>query len=74
MDMLEVIFSKYGKMMLRTNEVAELTGRSESMLVKDRMEGVGAPYIKMGKGHSATVYYPLNELVQWIEEKQIKTA
>lgn len=74
MDLLQILFDKYGKAQLNPDETAEVTGRSKIMLQKDRMAGVGFRYVKVGKQKSAKVYYPLTEIVNFIENNQVQTA
>ena len=74
MDLLQLLFDKYGKAQLTPEEAAEVTGRSKIMLQKDRMAGVGLRYVKVGKQKSAKVYYPLTEIVNFLENNQVKTA
>jgi len=74
MNLLELLFNKYGKSQLNPNETAEVTGRSRCMLAKDRMDGVGVDYVKMGKGTNAKVFYPIKSIVEFLENNTIKTA
>lgn len=74
MSLLELIFAKYGKAQLTPDETAEVTGRSKIMLQKDRMAGVGLGYVKVGKQKSAKVYYPISEIINFLENNQIVTA
>ena len=74
MDLLQLLFNKYGKAQLTPAETAEVTGRSKIMLQKDRMAGVGLRYVKVGKEKSAKVYYPLTEIVNFLENNQVQTA
>ena len=74
MVLLTLLFDKYGKAQLTPKETAEVTGRSEIMLQKDRMAGIGLRYVKVGKQKSAKVYYPLTEIVNFIENNQVQTA
>lgn len=74
MDLLQLLFEKYGKVQLTPDETEEVTGRSKIMLQKDRMAGVGLRYIKVGKQKSAKVYYPLTEIVNFLENNQVKTV
>lgn len=74
MELLKILFDKYGKAQLTPDETAEVTGRSKIMLQKDRMAGVGLSYVKVGKQKSAKVYYPLTEIVNFLDNNQVKTA
>ena len=74
MDLLQLLFNKYGKTQLPPPQTSEVTGRSVIMLQKDRMAGVGLRYVKIGKGKSAKVYYPITEIVNFLENNQVQTA
>ena len=74
MDLLQILFNKYGKAQLSPDETAEVTGRSKIMLQKDRMAGVGLRYVKVSKQKSAKVYYPLTEIVNFLDNNQVQTA
>lgn len=73
-DLLQILFNRYGKMQLRPNETAEVTGRSTTSLQRDRMDGVGIDYVKVGKGTNAKVFYPIASIVQFLESNTIQTA
>jgi len=74
MDLLQILFNKYGKAQLTPEETAEVTGRSKIMLQKDRMAGIGLRYVKVGKQKSAKVYYPLSEIVNFLENNTVVTV
>jgi len=74
MDLLQLLFNKYGKAQLTPDETSEVTGRSKIMLQKDRMAGVGLRYVKVGKQKSAKVYYPLTEIVDFLDNNQVQTS
>ena len=74
MDLLQLLFDKYGKTQLTPEETATVTGRSKIMLQKDRMAGIGLQYVKVGKQKSAKVYYPLTEIVNFLDNNQVQTA
>jgi len=74
MGLLQILFDKYGKAQLTPDETAEVTGRSKIMLQKDRMAGIGLQYVKVGKQKSAKVYYPLTEIVNFLDNNQVQTA
>jgi hypothetical protein len=73
-NLLQMLFGKYGKAQLTPQETYEVTGRSVAMLQKDRTDGVGIEYIKIGKGPNAKVFYPIKSIVDFLENKTIKTA
>lgn len=74
MDLLQIIFNRYGKAQLSPDEASEVSNRSTAMLQKDRTDGVGIEYIKVGKGKNAKVYYPIASIVSFLENNTVKTA
>jgi hypothetical protein len=44
------------------------------MLQKDRTDGVGIEYVKVGKGKNAKVFYPITSIVAFLENNIVKTA
>ncbi len=74
MDLLQILFNKYGKVQLKPGEAAEAIGRSVFSLRDDRRKGIGLGYIKVGKGQSGKIYYPLEEIVNYLQNNTIKTA
>lgn len=70
----QMIFNKYGKALLTPDETAEVTGRSKAMLQKDRMDGIGLEYVKIGKGKNAKIYYEVTKLAESLQNNTIKTA
>ena len=74
MDLLQILFNKYGKVQLKPDETAEAIGRSVFSLRDDRRKGIGLNYIKIGKGQSGKIYYPLEEIVNYLQNNTIQTA
>ncbi|MCX6074906.1 MAG: DNA-binding protein [Campylobacterales bacterium] len=74
MELLQILFNQYKKVNLSPDETAKVSNRSKAMLAKDRMDGVGIEYIKMGKGTNAKVFYPIKAIVEFLETNTIKTA
>lgn len=72
--LFQILFESYKKVQLTPLETAEVTGRSATMLQKDRMAGLGIDYVKVGKGPNAKVYYPIACIVEFLENNTIKTA
>jgi hypothetical protein len=72
-NLLQMLFTKYGKAQLTPIETYEVTGRSVAMLQKDRTDGVGIEYLKIGKGTNAKVFYPIKAIVEFLENNRIKT-
>jgi len=74
MNLLEILYNKYGTVQLTPKQAAEATNRSVFSLRDDRKAGIGIGYIKIGKGRSGKIYYPLQEIVNFLENSTIKTA
>lgn len=74
MDLLQIIFNQYRKVQLSPDETAEVSNRSKAMLQKDRTDGVGIEYVKVGKGKNAKVFYPITSIVAFLENNTVKTA
>ncbi len=74
MNLLEILFNKYGTAQLTPDQTAETVNRSVFSLRDDRKAGIGIGYIKIGKGQSGKIYYPLQEIVNFLENNTIKTA
>lgn len=74
MNLLELLFNKYGSAQLTPDQAAEATNRGIYSLRDDRKAGIGIGYIKVGKGQSGKIYYPLQEIVNFLENNTVKTA
>ena len=74
MNLLEILFNKYGTVQLSPTQTAEATKRSIYSLRDDRKAGIGIGYIKIGKGQSGKIYYPLQEIVNFLDNNTVKTA
>ena len=56
--------------LLSDREVASITGRARSTLQKDRKQGGGLPYIRLGK----QVRYRRSDVERWLESRQSFTS
>ena len=56
------------KKYLKEREVAELIGRSIHTLRRDRFEGKGIPYVKIG----AQVIYPTNHVEKYLQDHLVE--
>jgi len=74
MGMLELLFQKYQKPQITTTELSKLIDRSEISLARDRAAGVGIGYGKHNNKENGKVYYPLQEVVKYLERNVVKTA
>lgn len=68
MDYTEMLFNKYGTALLKTKQVAEITGRTARTLTEDRRNNKGIPYRRLGDGDNSPVRYPIHEVSKWMNE------
>ena len=54
---------------LTEKQVREITGRALSTLRNERAQGVGIPYLKIGR----SVRYNLDDVVAFMESRRIQT-
>lgn len=73
-SVLEHLLNRFQKVQLTPSETSEITGRSIQMLQKDRTDGVGIEYIKMGKGKNSKVFYPIKSIADFLENNTVKTV
>lgn len=68
----KILFEKYGKIQLTTEETAEIVGRKKSTLETDRAEARGIPYSKCN-GMRGQVMYSITAIAKHLIDNQIKT-
>jgi len=60
---------------LKQNETAKLLNVSLATLYRMREQGIGPSYKKLdSKSKNGTVVYPLQEIVRYLTESNVKTA
>lgn len=71
----EMLFNKYGTLVLDTIQVSKLILRSKISLERDRRNAEGIPYTKLGSTiGSGKATYNINDISTYIVSKRIKTA
>lgn len=75
MDQLEeikliskILFDKFGAVTLDTKQASSAIGLSEITLKQNRVNGIGMPYVKLGK----SVKYQITEIAKFISGNTIR--
>lgn len=68
MNYEQMLFEKYGKVLLETEVVSKIIGRSIASLEADRRNKTGIPYKKLSDADNAPVRYSLHEISKWLNE------
>lgn len=58
---------------LSPKEASRFLGVSVNLLQKWRTLGVAIPYVKLGHSSSSIIRYNLDDLLEYLENKKIKT-
>lgn len=66
------LFERFGKITLNPKETAEVIGKTESGLKKDREEGVGIPYTRINGKDKGKPLYSVTAIAKTIIDNQIK--
>lgn len=73
-ELYSLMLPQYGAV-LTTNETSVITKKSLATLSRMREQGIGPSYMKNeSKSKNGTVVYPLQEIVRYITESNVKTA
>lgn len=73
-ELYSLMLPVYGAV-LKQNETAKLLNVSVATLYRMREAGVGAGYKKLdSKSKNGTVVYPLQEIVKYLTQSNVKTA
>lgn len=73
-ELYSLMLPSYGAV-LKQNETAKLLNVSLATLYRMREQGIGASYKKLdSKSKNGTVVYPLQEIVKYLTESNVKTA
>ena len=59
---------------LSTKELAEYLGISERTLERQRVDGSGVPFCKIGTGARAAVRYRLSDVHSWLENQSFRST
>ena len=65
-DVWNVIFNKYGSLLLTRKQVAEILGKSVATIDRWKKDGLHLQYKKTGKAKNAPVEYPIDTVVNFI--------
>ncbi len=73
-ELFSLMLPVYGAI-VKQNKTAEILNVSLATLYRMREQGIGASYKKLdSKSKNGTVVYPLQEIVRYLTESNIKTA
>ena len=67
----EMLYKRFGCILLSKSECSRAIGRSISSLDRDRKSGCGIPYIQE---NNSNVYYSITDIAKFIAPKKIKTV
>lgn len=74
-ELLQLLFQKYGSLLLTREQTAEALNISTASLDRMKQSGVGIQYQKDGQtGSNGKVRYPIDSLVEFIVQSNIQTA
>lgn len=74
-ELYSLLFKEYKKAQLSQKEASKILGVSIATLYRMREQGIGAGYKKLdSKSKNGTVVYPLQEIIKFITESNVKTA
>ena len=68
MDYTQLLFEKYGTVLLETKDVSTIIGRSVHSLEADRRAGEGIQFKRLGTATNSPVRYPIGEVSKWINQ------
>lgn len=73
-ELYSLMLPQYGAV-LKQNDVTKVLNVSLATLYRMREQGIGAGYKKLdSKSKNGTVVYPLQEIVRYLTESNVKTA
>ena len=74
-ELYSLLFKEYKKAQLSQKEASQILGVSIATLYRMREQGIGAGYKKLdSNSKNGTVVYPLQEIVKYLTESNVKTA
>lgn len=68
----ELLFNKYGTLVLSRQQAAESVNRSVATLDRWKIQGLYLEYKKIGISKNAHIQYPIDTIVDYICENNIK--
>lgn len=70
--LVEVLFAKFGKLTINTEELSEVIGRSAISIKRDRSEAVGIPSTRLGKkSGSDRALYNLYDIAKFLVSRKM---
>ena len=74
-ELYSLLFKEYKKAQLSQKEASKILGVSIATLYRMREQGIGAGYKKLdSNSKNGTIAYPLQEIVRYLTQSNIKTA
>ena len=74
-ELYSLLFKEYKKAQLSQKEASKILGVSIATLYRLRESGVGISYKKLDSlGKNGTIVYPLQEIVKYLTQSNVKTA
>jgi hypothetical protein len=70
--LVSVLFDKHGKIALSPKEVAEIIGKTEATLKKDREENIGIPYTRINGKEKGKPLYTLTAIAKTLVDNEVK--
>lgn len=70
--LVSVLFDKHGKIALSPKEVAEVIGKTEATLKKDREENIGIPYTRINGKEKGKPLYTLTAIAKALVDNEVK--
>ncbi|MCT7604840.1 helix-turn-helix domain-containing protein [Aliarcobacter butzleri] len=72
-ELYSLMLPVYGALVSQKN-TAKILNVSIATLYRMREQGIGAGYKKLDNSKNATVQYPLQEIVRYLTQSNVKTA
>lgn len=74
-ELIQLLFQKYGSLLLTREQVAEVLNISTASLDRMKQNGVGIQYQKDGQsGKNGKIRYPVDAVAEFIVQSNIQTA
>lgn len=70
--LVTVLFDKHGKIALSPKEVANIIGKTEATLKKDREENIGIPYTRVNNKEKGKPLYTLTAIAKTLVDNEVK--
>lgn len=68
----KLLFEKYGKIALNSDEAASVLGTAPKSLEKDRSEAIGIPFTRRNNKGKGQVLYSITAIAKTLVENQVK--